>query len=169
MIGSRSAKPKVILSLALLKELCNRVGYYRTVVKKSIERYRSFVDRYRSIVPDRVKGIEREMKNLEVLDKHLERVQALLEGCIVRIETLLTVDDVRGALEIVRSLVKELRKSVVYHNPSMSIIVDRIDRISKELLSELRFETTPSSGIHATKGGREVLEEAKKVVDLKRG
>jgi len=165
---ARSSRSKLVLALALLKELRAKVAYYSSMVQSNAARYREFAKRIERIDPARARQAMREAESLEKLRLHLERISLFIERVMIRLETLVTLGEVAASAHVLKGLVEEVKKSVAYRVPFISVAIDRIDSMARELMSEVRsysYESS-SSPVVASSEARKVIEEAKKVAGL---
>lgn len=166
---TRVTRSKLMLILAMLKELNSKVMYYASMVERSIDRYRDFAKRIEKIDPVRAKQALREASSLEALRGYLNRLSIFLENVMLRIETLVMMGDVAACLALVRNLVEELRKGAAYRIPFISIVVDNVDNLAREVVEETKVRSSNLGksfvSLHSEEA-RKVIEEAKKVAGL---
>ncbi len=166
---TRVARSKLMLILAMLRELNSKVRYYASMVERSAERYREFAKRVEKIDAARARQAVREASTLEAFRSYLNRLSIFLENIILRIETLVTLGDVASCLALVKNLVEELRKGVAYRIPFIGIVVDNVDNLAREVVEETRLrEAVAGPSVASVKRDevRKVIEEAKKVAGL---
>jgi hypothetical protein len=157
-IDFRRLRARLMLVMALLKELKLRVDNNAEVVRRSRDR---LLERAR-IVRERLgEGYAarfiREARNYEVVEAHLRYVSALLERLLIRLETLITANSIFEAAALASQLVRELKKSLVYKMPQFGVVVDEVDRASRELV-----EVSKSVGYSPNK--TVVSEEARRII-----
>ena len=121
----------------------------------------------RRIAPDKAYPVERELKSLELLKIHLERIATFLERLLIRLETLVIAGNILTAIITLKDVVSELKKSVSYNVPFVSIAVDKLDAIVKEVVSETRYSSNVSSNIVASNEAKKIIEEAKKIANMR--
>lgn len=159
-----TVKSKVLLSIAILRELNNKVGYYRSVINKNIDQYNEYIAKASRIVPERMRNVEKEVEVLKVLGRHLDSISVFLEGVILRLETLTMSGNAVVAAIALKDVVKILKRNMKYGPPLLSVLVDRLDEISKSLILEMQSSTeTKNVVVKASPEALRVIEEAKKV------
>ncbi len=157
-------KAKAMLSLALIRELRNRVTYYRSMIDRNIARYREFIEKVRHIAPEKAKAAEHEIKNLEYLKLAIDRIELLLEAVLTRLETMIVAEDILGAAALMKNLVRELKKSPIYALPFAATIVDRVDTITSEIISGTKLSGLDRKFVDLkTKEAIKIIEEARKI------
>ncbi len=135
-MSSRSAKSRLLVILALCRELVNRISYYRKMIEQQIAKRRDVLSRIENLgAVDKsiVKHIEKDIVSLENVLLNLDRLEKDLERASLRLETLIMVGNVGDSLSLIRDVVKMLKSSSAYVVPSLSIVVDRIERIYREI------------------------------------
>jgi len=163
---ARLARSKLVLALAMLKELRSKVSYYASMVERNAARYREFAKRIESIDPSRARQAAREAENLEMLKLHLERVATFIERVSLRLETLITLGDVASSVALLKGLVEEVKKSVAYRVPFIGVAIDGIESLARELTTEVKSVGGSGLGVVASSEAKKVIEEAKKVAGL---
>lgn len=163
-IDMRRFKARLMLMLALLKELKIRTDNNIDMVRHSRERLLIRV----KVIEERLgrkyaARFLREAKSYEALEIHLSYVSALLERLILRLETLTITNSLVEAAILASKLIQELKKSVVYGLPQFSVIVDELEKISRDLVEASKNSGyTPRSDV-VSEEARRILEEAKVV------
>ncbi|MEL9939560.1 MAG: hypothetical protein QW632_03260 [Ignisphaera sp.] len=159
-----SAKPKLLLSVALLRELHNKIEYYKSVVDNNIKRIEEF-SKHTNI---NGKSVEKEKQNLESLKKRLNSVDLFLETVILRLETLTALNQAISSIIVVRETVKELKKMMGVSIPIIEVYLDRLNRLSNELMSiaSIDMKSDPKTSLYANQEAKKIIEEAKKVAGM---
>lgn len=161
-------KSRTLLSLAILRELYNKVNYYRAVVNRNINQYNEYKEKMSKIAPEKVRDLEKEVETLRSVDSHLNNIMLFIEGIILRLETLITAGNVVVAALALKDVVKVLRHHMKGAPPILAILVDKLDEISKSLVNEIRIENNARSSIvNLTPEASKIVEEAKKVAGIK--
>lgn len=124
-----SVRARLLLGLAILREVHNKVLYYEGVVERRRERLSALKDRALE-----GRALERELRILEEARTQLHRVGLFLEGVISRLETALTSESLILALKLLEGAVRELREAPVRGIPILSIYVDELQAVTRELL-----------------------------------
>ncbi len=163
----RATKAKMLLALALLRELFNKVRYYRSVVEKNIDRYQQYIERVSRIAPERIHAIQRELNSLEVFKLQLSRIEVFLESVMLRIETLVAAGNIAVAVKTLQTVVSELKKTISYSVPFIGVVIDQLDAVAKEVASEIRSTGTSFSGVAVTSEAKKIVDEAKSIAGLR--
>ncbi|RLG86207.1 MAG: hypothetical protein DRO39_03790 [Thermoprotei archaeon] len=157
-IDTRRFRAKLMLVMALLKELKLRVENNAEVVRRSrarlLERARVIRERFGESYAAR---LFKEARSYEVVEAHLRYVSALLERLLIRLETLVVAGSIFEAAALASQVVRELKRSLVYKMPQFGVVVDEVDRASRELV-----EVSRSAGYAPSKSV--VSEEAKRIL-----
>lgn len=167
-MANRSVKAKLLLSLALLRELLNKIRYYKGVIEKNIEKYRDYVSKVSRIAPERVKSVHRELEALEMFRLQLSRLEVFLEAIILRIETLVSSENLVVAVKVLQAIVDELKKSLPYSVPFMSIVVDKLDAIVRDIVVGSRLLASSAKSMPLSDEARKIVDEARKVAKIEK-
>ncbi|HIP57442.1 MAG TPA: hypothetical protein EYH02_05185 [Ignisphaera aggregans] len=167
-MANRVIKAKLLLSLALLRELLNKIRYYKGVIEKNIEKYREYVSKVSRIVPKRAKVVNRELEVLEMFKLQLSRLEVFLEAIILRVETLVSSENLIVAVKVLQTIVDELKKSLPYSVPFMSVIVDKLDAIVRDIVAGSKLLASSTGAGVVSEEVRKIVDEAKKVVGKER-
>ena len=167
-MAKRAVKAKLLLSLALLRELLNKIRYYRGVIEKNIEKYREYISKVSRIVPERAKVVNRELEALEMFKLQLSRLEVFLEAIILRIETLVSSENLVVAVKVLQTVVEELKKSLPYSVPFMSVVVDKLDAIVRDIVAGSKLLASPTKTSVVSDEVRKIIDEAKKVVGVEK-
>jgi len=162
-----SSKSKVLLSLALLKEVQRRIDFYVEIINRNIYVRREFAEKYSNIDPHRAKTVESEIKSLEVLAQKMSMMSALLESVILRIETALTADQVLLSIKLIQKVLKDLKKSDLNSISAVHNIIEKLDDLAKGLKEEELRLADPGSVILADREAERILDEARKIAYTK--
>jgi division protein CdvB (Snf7/Vps24/ESCRT-III family) len=160
-----SVKAKLLLSLALLRELHNKVEYYKSVVQRNIYVYKEYKEHSNNY--DKAKAIEKELISLENIYKQLNNIDVFLEYVILRLETLITANNIALSIAIVRDIVKILKGGISRNIPILVTLIDKLDEISRALIAETQnvaeFKNAIGSASHEAK---KIIDEAKRVAEV---
>ncbi|MEM1541059.1 MAG: hypothetical protein QW101_00790 [Ignisphaera sp.] len=157
-------RSKVLLSIAILRELNNKVNYYKSVVNKNIDQYNEYIAKTSKIFPEKIRNVEKEVGSLKILHKHLDSISIFLEGIILRLETLTISGNAVAAAVALKDVVKILKKNMKYGPPILSVLVDRLNDVSKSLVLEIENSVEMKGvAIKASSEALKIIEEAKKV------
>jgi len=167
-MANRAIKAKLLLSLALLRELLNKIKYYRGVIEKNIEKYKEYISKVSRIVPERAKVVHRELEALEMFRLQLSRLEVFLEAIILRIETLVSSENLVVAVKVLQTIVDELKKSLPYSVPFMSIVVDKLDAIVRDIVIGSRLLASSTKSAAVSDEVRKIVDEARKVVKVEK-
>jgi len=162
-----SSKSKVLLSLALLKEVRRRIDFYVEIINRNIYVRREFVEKYSSIDPHRVKTVELEIGSLEVLAQKLSVMSTLLESVILRIETALMADQVLLSIKLIQKVLKDLKKSDLSSISAVYSIIEKLDDVVRSLREEELTLTDPGSAILVDREAEKILNEARRIAYTK--
>jgi len=162
-----SGKSKVLLSLALLKEVQRRIDFYIEIINRNIHVRREFIEKYSSIDQHRVKTVESEIKSLEVLAQKLSAMSTLLESVILRIETALTADQVLLSIKLIQKVLKDLKKSDLSSISTVYSIIEKLDDVTRGLREEELTLADPGSAILVDREAERILDEARRVAYAK--
>lgn len=159
-----SIKPKLLLSIALLREFHNKIEYYLIVVDNNIKR----IEEFSKHVSIDGKKIEKEKQSLELLKKKLNSVDLFLESVILKLETLITLNQVISSIVIIKETVKELKKVIGGSIPIIEVYLDRLNRLSNDLMSIISIDMKSDSktSFYASQEAKKIIEEAKKVAGM---
>ncbi|MEM0026525.1 MAG: hypothetical protein QXT53_01135 [Ignisphaera sp.] len=159
-----SIKPKLLLSVALLRELHNKIEYYKIVVDNNIKRV-EVLSKHTNM---NRKGIEKERQNLESLKKKLNSIDLFLETVILKLETLMALNQAISSIVVVKETVKELKKTIGGSIPIMEVYLDRLNRLSNELMNiaSIDMKSDPKTSLYANQEAKKIIEEAKKVAGM---
>lgn len=152
-------KPKILLSLAILRELYNKVNYYRTVVDRNMRQYKEYIDKMSRIAPEKINDIEKELSLLKSIDEHLNSISLFLEGVTLRLETLIVSGNIMVAAIVLKDIIKVLKQNIRGVPPILSVLIDKLDELSRDIVSELQNNNSMKGLIP------NVSAEAIKIVD----
>lgn len=165
---AKAVKPRILLALAILRELHNKVNYYRSVIDRNIKQYYEYIEKVSKIAPERVNNAEKEITTLKNVDRQLNHISAFLEGIILRLETLVMAGSAVTAAIALKDVVKTLKHNMASMPPAISILVDRLDEVSRSIVQELRYSGIDKSAeAIVSSEAYKIVEEAKKVAGLK--
>ncbi|MCS7112121.1 MAG: hypothetical protein N3D82_04060 [Ignisphaera sp.] len=160
-----SIKAKLLLSLALLREFHNKVEYYKSVVKRNVHIYKGY--KMQSSDSGKVRAIEREIAGLENIYRQLDNISIFLEYIILRLETLITANNVTVSIAMMRDVVKVLKNNTSKTIPILTTLVDRLDELTRTLVSETQSSFQSKNVVNtASLEAKKIVEEAKKVAGV---
>lgn len=160
-----STKAKLLLGLALLREFYNKVEYYKSVVERNIYVYREYERSSNDY--NRIKAVEKEIRNLEGVYKQLSNTNIFLEYIILRLETLVTANNIAVSIAMLRDVVKILRSSTSKTIPILTTLVDKLDELTRILIIETQNRDQLKSAINsASPEARKIIDEAKKIAGV---
>ncbi|MEM4867933.1 MAG: hypothetical protein QXK54_03905 [Ignisphaera sp.] len=164
MLVVSTIKSKVLLSIAILRELNNKVNYYKSVVNKNIAQYNEYIAKTSKILPEKTRNVEREIESLKILHKHLDCVSIFLESIILRLETLTISGNAVAAAVALKDVIKILKKNMKYGPPILSVLVDRLNDISKSIILEIENSIEMKGmSVKVSSEALKIIEEAKKI------
>ena len=159
------AKTKIILSLAVLREISNKIKYYELVIENNIKRLNVVANA--GILKDKAE-VDKELKNLIELKKKVELIDVFVEYVITRLETIIAVENLTLATSIIKELAKELKRSIGGVLPALDIYIDELNRLSNDTVRTLSLELNISeNNINVREEARKIIDEAKAVIKAK--
>jgi len=159
------AKTKIILSLAVLREISNKIKYYELVIENNIKRLNVVANA--GILKDKAE-VDKELKNLIELKKKVELIDVFVEYMITRLETIIAVENLTLATSIIKELAKELKRSIGGVLPALDIYIDELNRLSNDTVRTLSLELNISeNNINVREEARKIIDEAKAVIKAK--
>lgn len=159
-----AVKSRVLLSIALLRELNNKINYYKSVVNRNIDQYNEYIAKVSRIAPEKIKSIEKEITNLKILNNHLNTASVFLESVILRLETLTLSGGAITAAIALKDVIKILKKNMKYLPPLLSILVDRLDEVNKSIILEIQNDSEAKNIVpKLSPEALKIIEEAKKI------
>uniref|UniRef100_A0A7C2VBC3 Uncharacterized protein n=1 Tax=Ignisphaera aggregans TaxID=334771 RepID=A0A7C2VBC3_9CREN len=163
-----AVRPQVLLSLALLRELYNKVNYYKSMIDRNVRQYNEYKEKISRIMPEKIRSVDKEIEMLNTLGSHLNSMALFLEGVILRLETLVTAGNVVVAALALKNVVKILRQNLRGVPPILAVLVDKLDELSNNITREIQL----SGGAHGSvkmlsPEASKIVEEAKKVAGIK--
>ncbi|MCI4436468.1 MAG: hypothetical protein JHC33_06625 [Ignisphaera sp.] len=159
------AKTKIILSLAVLREISNKIKYYELVIENNIKRLNVVANA--GILKDKAE-VDKELKNLIELKKKVELIDIFVEYMITRLETIIAVENLTLATSIIKELAKELKRSIGGVLPALDIYIDELNRLSNDTVRTLSLELNISeNNINVREEARKIIDEAKAVIKAK--
>lgn len=168
MIDVSALRSKLLLSLALLRELYNKVNYYKAMATRNIDHYREYIEKVSRIAPEKAKIAEKEMSTLRVVDSHLNSISLFLEGVMLRIETLIMAGNVATAAVVLKDVVKVLKQNMTGMPPLLFVLVDRLNDISRNIVNEMqKYGETKTLPVAVLDEALKIVDEAKKASGLK--
>jgi len=162
-----NSKSKVLLSLALLKEVQRRIDFYIEIINRNIYVRREFVEKYPNIDPHRAKAVESEIRSLEVLAQKLSMMSILLESVILRIETALTADQVLLSIKLIQKVLKDLKRSDLSSISAVHSIIEKLEDVTRSLREEELTLADPGSAILVDREAERILDEARRIAYTK--
>lgn len=160
-------RSRILLSLAMLRELYNKITYYRVLINRNINRYSEYKERIKNGVPDKILDVDKEVNMLKTLDIHLNNISIFIERIILRLETLVVAGNSVTAALVVKDVVKVLRQYMKGVPPTLAILIDKLDEVSRSLIQELKayYNIKTIDTIHSLEVTK-IIDEAKKVAGL---
>jgi len=160
-------KSHVLLSMAMLRELYNKIAYYKSIIDKNISRYIEYKEKISNIAPEKLHDIDIEIDTLKTVNNHLNNVSIFLEKIILRLETLVAAGNNVAAALIIKDIVKELRHHIKGAPPILVILVDKLDEVSRALVQDLKlhYDVKNVEAISSSEVSK-ILSETKKVANL---
>ncbi|MDK6028013.1 hypothetical protein QPL79_01360 [Ignisphaera sp. 4213-co] len=157
-----SVKSRILLSIALLRELHNKIEYYKIVVDNNIRRAEILSKQ----IGDRKKNFEKEIQSLELLKKRLNSIDIFLENIILKLETFMNLGHAMFFGVVIRELAKELKKLIKGSIPIMEVYLDNLTRISNDLINFAAMESNSTTFASLVPEAKKIIEEAKKVAGI---
>ncbi len=157
-----SVKSRILLSIALLRELHNKIEYYKIVVDNNIRRAEILSKQ----IGDRKKNFEKEIQSLELLKKRLNSIDIFLENIILKLETFMNLGQAMFFGVVIRELAKELKKLIKGSIPIMEVYLDNLTRISNDLINFAAMESNSTTFASLVPEAKKIIEEAKKVAGI---
>jgi|UniRef100_A0A7J2U638 hypothetical protein len=151
-------KSKLMLSLALLKDLHNKIEYYKTMVNNNIRRLELLTH---SDIRGRKIDVSRELRNLMELKKGIEGIDVFLENIIMRLETLLISEQVILSAMLIKELSKELKHTIGNTIPVIDVYIDKLNIIANDVVNQLRMQESKGEIITASEEAKKIIREAK--------
>jgi len=151
-------KSKLMLSLALLKDLHNKIEYYKTMVNNNIRRLELLTH---SDIRGRKIDVSRELQNLMELKKGIEGIDVFLENIIMRLETLLISEQVILSAMLIKELSKELKHTIGNTIPVIDVYIDKLNIIANDVVNQLRMQESKGEIITASEEAKKIIREAK--------
>ena len=160
------AKTKIILSLAVLREISNKIKYYELVIENNIKRLNVVANA--GILKDKTE-VNKELKNLIEMKKKVELIDIFVEYMITRLETIIAVENLTLATSIIKELAKELKRSIGGVLPALDIYIDELNRLSNDTVRTLSLELNNISinNTNVREEARKIIDEAKAVIKAK--
>lgn len=164
---STPIRSRVLLSLAILRELYNKVNHYKTMIDRNIKQYAEYKEKMLKIAPEKITDVDKEIEALKVIDNRLSNINIFLESIILRLETLVLAGNSVVAALAVKDIVKILRQHIKGVPPVLAILVDKLDEVSKSLMHELKINYDAKSiALQSYSEASRVVDEAKKAAGL---
>lgn len=161
-------KSKILLSLAILRELYNKVGYYRLVIDRNIKQYNEYSQKISKIAPERIGNVEREIAMLKTVDRQLSSVSIFLEHMILRLETLTLAGNTVATAIVLKDVAKTLKRNMEGVPPIFSVLVDKLEEITRGLIQDLQaINNKKSIELATSEEALKIVEEAKKIAGIK--
>jgi hypothetical protein len=154
-------KSKLLLSLALLKDLHKKLEYYKSVVDNNIRRL-ELVSHY-NIKHSKVE-ISKELQNLKELKKWIEVIDIFLEGVTTKLETLLISERIILSAMLVKELSKELKHMIGNTIPIIDVYIDRINTIANDVVHSLQTQESKRDIITASDEAKKIIRETKAIL-----
>jgi hypothetical protein len=159
------AKTKIILSLAILREISNKIKYYKLVIENNIKRLNAAANA--GVLKDKV-DVNKELKNLIELKKKVELTEVFVEYIITKLETIIAVENLTLATSLIKEFAKELKRSIGGVLPVLDIYIDELNRLSNDTVRTLSLELNTSvNNINVREEARKIIDEAKAVIKAK--
>ncbi len=160
-----STKAKLLLSLALLREFHNKVEYYKSVVKRNIHIYKEYERQYND--GNKFRALEKEILSLENIYRQLNNTSIFLEHVILRLETLITANNVAVSIAMIRDIVKVLRNTTSKTVPILTTLIDNLDELARTLVIEMQNNVQLKNSINAASTeAKKIIDEAKKIAGM---
>jgi hypothetical protein len=153
-----SPKSKLLLSIVLLRDLHNKVRYYKTIIENNIKRL-ELAARY-DLKWDKV-DVNKELQNLKDLRSCIEIIDIFLEEVIIRLETLVLSERVTLSVMLIKEFLKELKYVLGSSIPTMDIYIDRLNSITNDLVHHLQFQQSKKEVIVASDEAKRIIKEIK--------
>ncbi|MEM3980649.1 MAG: hypothetical protein QXF79_05285, partial [Ignisphaera sp.] len=71
---STPIRSRVLLSLAILRELYNKVNHYKTMIDRNIKQYAEYKEKMLKIAPEKITDVDKEIEALKVIDNRLSNI-----------------------------------------------------------------------------------------------
>jgi len=161
---STSIRSHVLMCLALMRELYNKIVYYKSIVDRSIARYTEYREKIVKIMPEKVDSVNEEIEILKKMYRRLDSISIFLEKVLLRLETLITIGDSVTIALAVREVVKEIYRYSKSIPPTLIILIDKLNDISKGLIQELaqHYDIVSVTSPEISK----IIDEAKKAANI---
>jgi hypothetical protein len=153
-----SPKSKLLLSIVLLRDLHNKVRYYKTIIENNIKRL-ELAARY-DLKWDKV-DVNKELQNLKDLRSCIEIIDIFLEEVIIRLETLVLSERMTLSVMLIKEFLKELKYVLGSSIPTMDIYIDRLNSITNDLVHHLQFQQSKKEVIVASDEAKRIIKEIK--------
>ncbi|MCC6045254.1 MAG: hypothetical protein LM572_00525 [Ignisphaera sp.] len=153
-----SPKSKLLLSIVLLRDLHNKVRYYKTIIENNIKRL-ELAARY-DLKWDKV-DVNKELQNLKDLRSCIEIIDIFLEEVIIRLETLVLSERMTLSVMLIKEFLKELKYMLGSSIPTMDIYIDRLNSITNDLVHHLQFQQSKKEVIVASDEAKRIIKEIK--------
>ncbi|MEM1526182.1 MAG: hypothetical protein QW775_05010 [Ignisphaera sp.] len=164
---STPIRSRVLLSLAIMRELHNKVNHYRAMINRNIKQYTEYKEKIHKITPEKIADVDKEIEVLKVIDSRLNNVSMFLESIILRFETLVLAGNSVVAALAVKDIVKILRQYMKGVPPVLVVLVDKLDEVSKSLMQELKVNYDVKAIVSQSSSEvSKIIDEAKKVAGL---
>jgi len=158
-----SPKSKLLLSIVLLRDLHNKVRYYKTIIENNIKRL-ELAARY-DLKWDKV-DVNKELQNLKDLRSCIEIIDIFLEEVIIRLETLVLSERVTLSVMLIKEFLKELKYVLGSSIPTMDIYIDRLNSITNDLVHHLQFQQSKKEVIVASDEAKRIIKEIKAFLQM---
>jgi hypothetical protein len=158
-----SPKSKLLLSIVLLRDLHNKVRYYKTIIENNIKRL-ELAARY-DLKWDKV-DVNKELQNLKDLRSCIEIIDIFLEEVIIRLETLVLSERVTLSVMLIKEFLKELKYVLGSSIPTMDIYIDRLNSITNDLVHHLQFQQSKKEVIVASDEAKRIIKEIKALLRM---
>jgi hypothetical protein len=153
-----SPKSKLLLSIVLLRDLHNKVRYYKTIIENNIKRL-EFAARY-DLKWDKV-DVNKELQKLKDLRSCIEIINIFLEEVIIRLETLALSERVTLSVMLIKEFLKELKYMLGSSIPITDIYIDRLNGITNDLIHHLQSQQSKKEVMAASDEAKRIIKEIK--------
>jgi hypothetical protein len=119
------------------------------------------------ILKDEV-DVNRELKNLIELKEKIEFIDVFVEYMIVKLETIIAVENLTLATSLIKEFAKELKHSIGGVLPALDIYIDELNRLSNDTVRTLSLELNINvNDIIVREEARKIINEAKAYIKAK--